>query len=59
MAETVNLRLLRKRKAREEDAAKAADNRARFGQPKAEREKREAEASRARRAHEAHKLDER
>ncbi len=59
MAETVNLRQVRKRKAREEEAAKAADNRARFGQPKAERGKREAEATRAARALEAHKLDKR
>ena len=57
MAETVNLRLVRKRKAREDDAAKAADNRVRFGQTKAERAKRKAEATRAARAHEAHKLD--
>ena len=57
MAETVNLRLVRKRKAREDDAAKAADNRVRFGQTKAEREKRKAEATRAARAHGAHKLD--
>ncbi len=57
MAETVNLRQVRKRKAREEAASKAADNRARFGQPKADRKLREAEASRAERAHDAHKLD--
>lgn len=57
MAETINLRQVRKRKAREEAASKAADNRARFGQPKAERKLREAEAGRAERAHDAHKLD--
>lgn len=58
MGETVNLRQARKRKQREEAASRAADNRARFGQPKAERAAREAEARRAERAHEAHKLDE-
>ena len=38
MAEIVNLRRERKRKAREQDDASAAANRAKFGAPKAERE---------------------
>jgi hypothetical protein len=38
LAEIVNLRRLRKRKARDLEAAKAAENRLRFGAPGAERE---------------------
>lgn len=58
-AETINLRLARKRKRREEAAAKAADKRARFGVPKAERRKQDAEQARAERTHAGHKLDDR
>jgi hypothetical protein len=57
MAEVVNLRQARKRKARAADEARAAANRARFGAPKPERAKREAETERAERAHEGHKLE--
>lgn len=42
MAEILNLRLARKRKAREEKDDKAAANRAKFGQSKAERDKKKA-----------------
>jgi Domain of unknown function (DUF4169) len=38
MAEIVNLRQARKQKARAEKEARAADNRIRFGRPKAEKE---------------------
>jgi hypothetical protein len=44
MGEIVNLRRARKRKAREDKAADAAENRARFGVPKAERDRRAADA---------------
>jgi hypothetical protein len=43
MGEIVNLRQARKRKARAAKEAEAVENRARFGMPKAEREKRAAE----------------
>ncbi len=45
--EVVNLRLARKARRREEDEARAAANRARFGRPKAGRDAQAAEASRA------------
>ncbi len=48
MADLVNLRQRRKQKAREAAEAEAAANRAKFGQPKAERVREEAEATRAR-----------
>ena len=57
MAEIVNLRRVRKQKARTEDAARADANRARFGVPKPERQSREAEDDRAARAHEGHKIE--
>jgi hypothetical protein len=57
MAEIVNLRRVRKQKAREEDAARADANRARFGVKKPERQQREAEEDRAARAHEGHKIE--
>jgi hypothetical protein len=57
MAEIVNLRRVRKQKARDEDAARAAENRARFGAPKPERKQRTAEKERADRAHQAHRLE--
>lgn len=44
MAEIVNLRRARKAKARASDDAKAAENRAKFGRTRAERERVEAEA---------------
>ena len=57
MAEIVNLRHARKRKAREDDAARAAENRARFGVAGPERRKREAEAARAAGEHAGHKVE--
>lgn len=57
MAEIVNLRRVRKQKAREEDAARAEQNRARFGTPKPERVQRAAEDERGRREHERHKIE--
>lgn len=48
--EVVNLRLARKARRREQDEARAAANRARFGRPKVERDAEAAEASRAARA---------
>lgn len=44
MAEIVNLRRARKAKARASDDAKAAENRAKFGRTRQERERVEAEA---------------
>jgi hypothetical protein len=38
LAEIVNLRRERKRRARNQEAAQAAENRAKFGAPKSERE---------------------
>jgi len=57
MAEIVNLRRARKQKARDADAARAAENRARFGAPKPDRKQRSAEDARAARAHAGHKID--
>ena len=45
--EVVNLRLRRKQRAREEAEKSAAANRARFGQSKADRQRRAAEQTRA------------
>lgn len=45
MNEIVNLRRARKEKARSAKDAEAAANRAKFGTPKAERERRAAEAA--------------
>ena len=42
MAEIINLRKARKARARAEKEAKAAENRAKFGQPKEERSQSEA-----------------
>jgi hypothetical protein len=44
-AEIVNLRLARKRKARAGREAAAAENRARYGQPKTERERSERQSA--------------
>jgi hypothetical protein len=57
MTEIINLRLARKAKARSEAEKQAEQNRARFGQTKAEKEKRRAEHARASKAHEAGKLN--
>lgn len=48
MSKVVNLRQFRKRKAREDEAAQAAENRVRFGRTKAQKEQDELEAEQAR-----------
>src|SRR5436190_7288344 len=58
MAEIVNLRRARKRKTRAEADAKAAENRTRFGRPKAERDAAAAQARLAERLLAGHRLDE-
>ena len=55
--EVVNLRRVRKEKARAEAAAKAAHNRAAFGRTKAERELKQAQEAAARRHLDGHKRD--
>jgi hypothetical protein len=55
-AEIVNLRRRRKRRARKEAETQAAENRAKYGRPKAERVHEVPETLRAWRAHEATKL---
>lgn len=57
MAEIINLRMARKAKARSEAAKQAEQNRAKFGQKKAEKQARKAEATRAGKAHDAGKLE--
>ena len=57
MAEIVNLRLARKRKAHADKEAKAAENRISFGRPKGERSLRKAEKDLADRRLDAHRLD--
>ena len=57
MAEIVNLRTIRKRKAREDDATKAEQNRRLFGRTRAEKEKSTAEANLAARRLEGHKRE--
>lgn len=58
MAEIVNLRQKRKQRRRDEANAAAAANRAKFGQPKAQREVEKAEAARARAEIDGKKLTE-
>lgn len=53
-ADVVNLRMARKRRARDAARAEADGNAARHGETKAAREAREAEAARASRALEGH-----
>ncbi|NIA70778.1 DUF4169 family protein [Pelagibius litoralis] len=57
MAEIINLRQAKKRKARDEKLAKAADNRARFGRSKSERKKTDDERDKALRDLDGKKLD--
>jgi len=57
MADVVNLRQARKAKARSEREAKAAQNRAKFGRPKAERDAAEALDRLADARLEGHRLD--
>ncbi|WP_460448792.1 DUF4169 family protein [Alsobacter sp. SYSU BS001988] len=56
-ADIVNLRRARKAKARTQADAAAAENRAKFGRPKAERDLRAAEDQLAARRHEGHRLN--
>ena len=56
MAEVVNLRQHRKRKAREEQDASAARNRAAFGRTKSERQTAEREGAQAAKRLEGHRL---
>ncbi|HEV2558908.1 MAG TPA: DUF4169 family protein [Microvirga sp.] len=58
MAEIINLRQARKRKARSEKEAQAAENRVAFGRTKEERRLAEAEKDLAARRLEGHKRDE-
>jgi hypothetical protein len=58
MAEIINLRQARKRKARADKDAKAAENRIAFGRTKVERRSSEAERTLAERRLEGHKRDE-
>lgn len=48
MSKVVNLRQFRKRKAREDEAAQATENRVRFGRTRAQKEQDELEAEQAR-----------
>ena len=52
----VRLRAFRKAKARSEAEKRAEENRAKFGQTKAEKQARKAEEARADRAHEAGRI---
>jgi len=56
-AEIINLRQARKRRAREADAAQAAENRVRFGRTSSERERDDLAAARARLLHEGHRRE--
>lgn len=55
MAEIVNLRLARKRKAREDDAQRAGENRRKFGRTGAEKRAEAAEEGKLRRHLDAHR----
>ena len=57
MADIVNLRVAKKRKARAERDVEAAANRAKFGRTKAEREKSAAETTRAATRLDGHKRE--
>jgi hypothetical protein len=57
MAEIVNLRTARKRKARAEGAKRAEENRLRFGRTKAEKQASHAEADLASRRLDSHKRE--
>lgn len=57
MAEIVNLRTVRKRKAREDDAARAEQNRILFGRTKAEKTQSRAETELATRRLDGHKRE--
>ena len=57
MAEIINLRKVRKAKARADKEAEAAENRAKFGQPKEERTQSEAAKELLDRKLDAHRRD--
>ncbi|OYU49493.1 MAG: DUF4169 domain-containing protein [Rhizobiales bacterium PAR1] len=57
MAEIINLRMARKAKARGEAEKQAEQNRAKFGQTKAEKKVRKLEEARAAKAHAAGALE--
>lgn len=57
MSSIVNLRQVRKQRARQEKRAEGDANAARYGEAKPLREARKAEAERAERAHDAHRRD--
>lgn len=57
MGEIVNLNRVRKAKAKTDREKQAAENRVKFGQTKAEKQKRQAEEVAARRQIDGHKLD--
>jgi hypothetical protein len=57
MAEIVNLRQARKRKARAGQQREAEANRLKFGRPKSEKEHARREEARAQRVHEAHRRE--
>ena len=57
MAEIINLRQAKKRRAREEKTAKAEANRVRFGRSKPQRKESEAERAKAARDLDGKKLD--
>lgn len=57
MAEIINLRLARKRKARADKEVRASQNRLDFGRPKVEREQTRAENDLAARRLDSHKRD--
>ncbi len=56
-AEIINLRQARKQRARDEKAARGAENRARFGRTKAEREREEQSQARADETLDGHRLE--
>jgi hypothetical protein len=57
MSEVVNLRLARKRRAREEAESQAAKRRAQFGRPKAETQAEQQRRALAERALDGHRRD--
>jgi capsule polysaccharide export protein KpsE/RkpR len=57
MADIINLRTARKRKARDAKDAQAAENRIKFGRTKAEKELEEAKAALESKRIDAHKRD--
>jgi hypothetical protein len=57
MTEIVNLRQVRKQRARDDKRSKGDANAAKFGEAKPLREARKAEAARVSKLHEAHKRD--